>query len=299
MLKGQITGIPGVQAVFCILLFLIAATGILQPVMAANDSLSIAYRGSGGSVIGETVIFDGRNTYGNVTLIKITGPGLPAGGLPANNLNGAPGSGFPVEVNSESTWKYVWYSSTVPGVEKLQTARYTFTATDSRNPDNTAATSVMLKKPEFYITPSPNPSNPGNYVQLIGSAEQGITFAKIDVADATGRIVHTFTSPVSSSGYLSYGFHVDMDPGQYYITVSNPSLKTPYRTVMQVTAEENSTEIPPAVTLAPEFPPSPPVSATTGIPPSSALPAKSPMMPVTIVAALAICGIFILAMPRK
>jgi hypothetical protein len=299
MLKGQITGISGVYNGFCILLLMIAVTGTLQPAMAANDTLSIAYRGSGGSVIGETIIFDGHNSYGNATLIKITGPGLPAEGLPANNLNGVPGSGFLVEVSPYGVWKYVWYSSSIPGIEKLQTARYTFTATDSTHTDKTATTSVMLKKPEFYITPSPNPSNPGNYVQLIGYAEQGITFAKIDVSDATGKVMHTFTSPVSSSGYLSFGFHVDMDPGQYYVTVSNPALKTPYRTIMLVTSQENSTPIVSAVSPTPDSSLLPSLNATNGIPQPSTTPAKSPVMPVTIIGALVIFGIIAISLPRK
>ena len=56
-------GILPANKVFCILLLLCAAVGILQPVMADNGTISIAYRGSGGSYVGETVVFDGRNIY--------------------------------------------------------------------------------------------------------------------------------------------------------------------------------------------------------------------------------------------
>ena len=80
-----------VNRIFYAVLLLFAAACILQPVMADNGTITIAYRGSGGSYIGETVVFDGRNTYGNTTLIKISGLGLPPEGVPVTNLNGAAG----------------------------------------------------------------------------------------------------------------------------------------------------------------------------------------------------------------
>src|SRR5512136_3203574 len=78
--------------IFSSLLLLCAAACILQPVMAENGTITIAYRGSGGSYIGDTVVFDGRNTYGNTTLIKVSGLGLPPEGVPVTNLNGAAGT---------------------------------------------------------------------------------------------------------------------------------------------------------------------------------------------------------------
>ena len=82
-------GIIPVNKIFCSFLLLCAAACVLQPVMADNGTITIAYRGSGGGYIGDTIVFDGRNTFGNTTLLKITGPGLPAEGVPVNNLNGA------------------------------------------------------------------------------------------------------------------------------------------------------------------------------------------------------------------
>ena len=62
------------------LILFIAIAVCLQPVMAANDSISIAYRGAGGNYIGDTIIFDGYNHVGNITVLKVTGPDcLPAG----------------------------------------------------------------------------------------------------------------------------------------------------------------------------------------------------------------------------
>lgn len=288
------------RRIFCSLLLLFAAACVLQPVLADNGTISIAYRGAGGSYVGDTVVFDGKNTYGNTTLIKITGPGLPAEGVPANNLNGAVGTGTPVKGDQYGAWKFGWYASTVPGVEKLKTGRYTFTATDSVDPAKSATTLFMLKKPEYSITASPNPVAPGNYIELNGVAEAGISTAKIEIIDASGRVMRTYTSPVSSSGYFNYGFHEDMGPGQYQVKVSNPSLKAPFGTVLSVAAEGNSTPVAPVMTTEPVSPV--PTTVMTEIaspvPATPTLPAKSPVAPVTVLAAL-VAGVFILRISRR
>ncbi len=64
-----------INQIFSVLVLLIAAICIIQPVLGANGTVTIAYRGSGGSYIGDTVIFDGKNTVGNITFLRITGPG--------------------------------------------------------------------------------------------------------------------------------------------------------------------------------------------------------------------------------
>jgi hypothetical protein len=292
-------GIIPEHKIFCSILLLCAAACVLQPVMAENGTITIAYRGSGGGFIGDTIVFDGRNTFGNTTLLKITGPGLPSEGVQLKNLNSPSGTTTSVGVDEYGMWKFAWYASTVPGLEKLQTAKYTFTASDSANPVQSSSTSVMLKKPEFYITVSPNPSNPGDYINLIGAAEQGITSAKIEVTDASGRVLHVFTSPVGASGYLSYGFHSDMEPGQYTVTVSNPSLKAPYRTVLSVVAPEGS--LPVTTVMTPEPQSALPTAEVTGEPTASPAsetsPAKSPASPLTILVAL-MTGVIIAGISR-
>lgn len=282
------------------LLLLCAAACVLQPVMADNGTLTIAYRGVGEGYIGETFVFDGMNTFGNTTLLKITGLGLPASGVPVNNLNGPDGTATAVGVDKEGKWKYVWYGSAVPGMEKLQTARYTFTAMDSENPEHATTTTLKLNKPEFYITASPNPSNPGDYIVLTGSAEKDITYVKIEVADASGKVLHVFTSPVGSNGYLGYSFHGDMDPGQYTVTMTNPSLQTPFRTILSV--------VPPAGTpvVTTVVPPEDPSSIRTVDKTLAASPApvsetrtpKTPVALLTILGALT-AGIMVAGITRR
>ncbi|MDP3563115.1 MAG: hypothetical protein Q8R70_01355, partial [Methanoregula sp.] len=224
---------------FSVLVLLIAAICIIQPVLGVNGTVSIAYRGSGGNYIGDTIIFDGKNTVGNITFIRITGPGLPSEGVPIYDLNGSAGSGNPVEVNPDGTWKLAWYTSSIKGVEKMQTARYYFTAADLVHPEMSSTTSVLMKKAEFYATLSPNPATFEEYVSLVGSAERGVSYVRIDITDTNGKIRRTYTSPVSASGYFNYGFHVDMQPGQYNLKVSNPSIKSPLLLVLTIVPPQN------------------------------------------------------------
>ena len=274
----------------CVLLLLCAAACVLQPVMADNGTFTIAYRGYGGRYIGDTIVFDGRDTYGNTILLTITGVGLPSEGVPLSNLNSPPGTATTVGVDRDGTWKYVWYAANTPGLEKMQTSRYIFTATDSADPDKSASTFLSLEKPEFSISASPNPVRPGEYLMLTGHAKQDITFAKITITDSSGKVVHTYTSPVTSSGDFSYNFHVNMDPGQYIVTVSNPALKAPFNTVISVVPDEGTQPVTTAMTLN-EGSPVPTTEETLPAPVSNPSPTKSPVAPPTILAALVAGGI--------
>jgi hypothetical protein len=218
---------------FPVVLFCMAVL-IIQPVLGSDGTITVAYRGSGGGYIGDTVIFDGLNTFGNTTLIKISGPGLPSVGVPLYDLNGAPGSGNMAEVGPDGLWKFAWYTSSIRGIEKMQTARYTITVSSLYGGSATSSTFIVMKKPELFITPSPNPVTPGSYVQLTGVAEHNVDSVNIVVTDATGKVLHSYTSPVSASGYLNYAFHVDMPPGQYTIIMSNPAMGNPFRTSLMV-----------------------------------------------------------------
>ena len=291
-------GFLPVNKVFCSFLLLVAAACILQSAMAENGTISIAYRGLGEGYIGDTIVFDGYNTFGNTTLIKITGPGLPAEGVPADNLDGPSGTATPVEGDRYGMWKFVWDSSGVPGLDKLTTGVYTFSATDLSNPNQSATSRVTLNKPVYSISASPNPVYPGQYIELTGYAEQGLSSAKIDITDSSGRVLHSFTTPVSSSGYFSYGFHGNMDPGQYPVTVSNPALKAPFGTVISVIPERGTLPVS-TVTTAEQIssvPATDVTAAMTTVPVPDSTPTPSPVSPVTVLAALitgvVICGIF-------
>ncbi len=219
---------------FFFLALFIAVMCIIQPVLAQDDSMIISYRGSGGYYLGDTIIFDGKNTAGSTTLLKISGPGLPDEGVPVYDFNGVPGSGNTIPVNEDGTWRFVWYSANSAGVEKIRTARYTITASDLTNPEKTASLAILLKLPDFYISPQQREVNPGDYVQLNGITELGITGVEIDIADSNGTILRSYTSSVSSSGYFNYGFRADIQPGYYFVSVSNPAMKKVLRTRISV-----------------------------------------------------------------
>jgi hypothetical protein len=145
--------------------------------------------------------------------LKISGPDLPSQGVPVYDLNGIPGLGNTAPVNQDNSWKFVWSSAKIVGVEKIVTARYTITAFDLTNPEKTASVSILMKKPEFYINPQQSQVNPGDYVQVNGNAERGVTEVKIDISNSNGTILRSYTSSVSGSGYFNCGFRADMQPG--------------------------------------------------------------------------------------
>ena len=218
--------------------------GLGQPVMAQGENISISYRGAGGYFVGDMIIFDGKNSAGNDTVLEISGPNLAPLGVPLDNLNGMPGTGTLVPVNQDGSWKFIWYSSKSIGGEKLETARYTITAADIRSPEKTSSTSILLKKPEFYINPVSNPINVGNYIQLNGYVEQGTTQVRIDISDSSGTLLRTDTFSVGGSGYFDYGYRVDIPPGQYSVVVSSPSQQNTLRTVLTVISPAAKSPVP-------------------------------------------------------
>ncbi|MFZ2072896.1 MAG: PEGA domain-containing protein [Methanoregula sp.] len=213
-----------IPEIFPVVLILIILALCIVPAYAQNGTVSIEYRGAGGYYVGDSIIFDGKNTIGNTTVIKITGPGLPAEGVPPYNLTDAPGTGNTVVTDASGTWSFYWDSSRAVGTENLDTARYTFTVFDMSNPQDTASSSVYLRGPEFYVTMSPNPAALNDYVQLVGKVETASDTMEINVMDISGNKVHTYNSPVSAGGYFQYGFHVDMPPGLYTVTINSPSI---------------------------------------------------------------------------
>jgi hypothetical protein len=284
--------------IFFFLFLFIAVMCIMHPVLAQEGSMIISYRGSGGYYLGDTVIFDGKTTVGTPTLLKISGPGLPREGVPVYDLNGVPGSGNTVPVNEDGTWRFVWYSATLAGSEKIRTARYTITAFDRTNPEKTASVTILLKMPDFYINPQQREVTPGDYVQLNGITELGVTELKIDISDSNGTILRSYTSPVSGSGYFDYGFRADMQPGDYFVRVSNPAMKEVLRTTITV-VPQGGTPLP-ATTTSPISTPSESVSVPpTPTPhldqPVASSPSAIPLPPFIAIAGLIISGIIALA----
>jgi hypothetical protein len=275
------------------LVLLSAVVFCMVPVNAADGTVTIENRGSGGAYIGDTVIFNGHNSVGNMTVLRLSGPDLPAGGVPVYDINGEEGTGNPVQVNADGSWRFVWYTSNIHGVSQMQTARYYITAFDFNDPTKTAVASVMMKKPDFSVTPSPNPVVVGKYLQLLGMAEQGTKNVHIEIADGRGEIFHTYDTSASASGYFNYGFHVDMKPGTYYITITSPSVSAPYTTPLSVIALENESSVTTPL----------PVDTRSGTPPvtnasgsTAATPTKKssslPLSPVPVIAGL--IGAFVL-----
>jgi hypothetical protein len=280
----------------------IAVMCIIQPVLAQDGSPIISYRGSGGYYLGDTIVFDGKTTVGTPALLKISGPGLPREGVPVYDLNGVPGSGNTVPVNEDGTWRFVWYSASIAGSEKIRTARYTITAFDLTNPEKTASVTILLKMPDSYISPQQHEVKTGDYVQLNGITELGVTELKIDIADSNGTILRSYTSPVSGSGYFNYGFRADVQPGEYFVSVSNPAMKEVLRTTITVVPPEETPL--PATTTFPISTPSESVSvAPTPLPnltqPVASSPSAIPLSPIITISGLMISGTIILVWSNR
>jgi hypothetical protein len=282
------------------LVMLIMVICIIQPALAVQGAVTISYRGAGGYIIGDVITFDGRNTVSNITLLKISGPDLPEAGVPVYNLNGVAGSGNSVPVNADGTWKFVWDTANIAGVEKLMTVRYTITAYDQSSPEKKASTSILLKKPGFYINPQTGSINPGDYVQVSGSAEQGVTYVKIEIVDPEGTVLHTFVSPVSGTGFFNYGFRADMQPGRYSVRVSNPALMDSLTTTLAVVSPGTNTTA--STTAVITSSPAETVTVLTTAPPqqtatvgsSASLTPSIPLSPFIPVAGLVISGLIVI-----
>jgi hypothetical protein len=278
-------------------IMLIAVAFLICPVLAVEGSVAISYRGAGGYTIGDVIIFDGRDTVSNVTLLKISGPGLPDVGVPLYDLNGIAGSGNIVPVNADSIWKFSWDTSNTAGVDKLMTARYTITAFDQAHPEKMASTSVLLKKPGFYINPQPGVVYTGDYAEVSGSAEQGVTYVKIEIVNPEGGILRTFISPVSGTGFYDYGFRVDMQPGRYTVRVSNPALKDIATTIVNVVSPETYNPEISTPAVQQETTPFPAVSspeqATPATPGTSVTP-PIPLSSLTLIAGLIVSGLIVI-----
>lgn len=263
------------------LIIILCMTGVVS---AANGTVTLTYRFAGDSYIGDTVYFDGTNTAGNVTVLKITGPGLPIAGVPLYDATGAVGSGNTIDVGKNNYWSFAWDTNRMKGNNLLQTARYTVTAYDRDHPEISSVIPIMLKRPEFYVVVSQNPVGAGDYVQLTGFAEKGVRYVKIDIVDPSGNIVHTFMSPVDTTGYFQYGFRVDMLPGDYRIIISNPSMKSGLNQSLTVaiptTTQTNLTQI--GTTTIPVLTTPIPAPATT-----SPAPTNIPLSPICAIAGIA------------
>jgi hypothetical protein len=280
-----------VKSLFLALCLLGAVMCLVMPIAAANGTITISYRGSGGNYIGDTIIFDGKNTIGNTTVIKISGLGLPPEGVPVYDLSGTPGSGNIVQVDAKGMWTFSWYSY-LGDTSKLQTSRYTFIASDISSPGQTATTSVMLKKPEFYMIATPASPGTGDYVTFEGIAERGVSYVKIDVLDTSGTVLHTFMSPVSYDGSFAYSFHVDMNPGQYNVIGSNPSMKNNLALGLTIAAPETPATIQPiSATTTPVSTQAIETSAVTTMPQT---PGKTGIASTTIILALGVVGVLLI-----
>ncbi len=66
-----------VPKIFSGILFLVLIAVCMVPVSADNGAVTITYRGAGGYYVGDTIAFDGKNTFGNTTVVRIPARDCP------------------------------------------------------------------------------------------------------------------------------------------------------------------------------------------------------------------------------
>ena len=108
----------------------------------------------------------------------------------------------------------------------MQTARYYITAFDLSDPAKTATTSIMMAKREFYVVPTRNPVETGEYIQLLGTAEGGAPDVHIEIQDMSGTILHVYDTSATNMGFFNYDFHIDMPPGDYPVVLTSATMKS-------------------------------------------------------------------------
>ncbi|MGB8308501.1 MAG: PEGA domain-containing protein [Methanoregula sp.] len=248
------------------LLLLVVLIVCIVPVSGQSGSMSISYRGDGSYYIGDSILLDGTNNVGNTTVIVLTGPGLPADGVPPYAPTGVAGTGDTIHTDPSGTWNFIWDTGRTVGASQLYTSRYTLTVYDLSNPAINSSASIFLRQPGFYATVTPNPAVLNNYVQLTGNVESATNTIEIKITDAHGNLMHTYDAPVSANGYFQFGFHVDMSPGTYSITFSSPTLPnslTEMLTIVASNANLTTSTIMPSQTTVTGAPATPQITPPT------------------------------------
>ncbi|WAC04012.1 MAG: hypothetical protein OS112_05920 [Methanoregula sp.] len=142
----------------------------------------------------------------------------------------------------------------------------------------------------------PSSARAGDYVEITGIAESGVDYIKFNVSDdASGKVVHTYLAPVSGTGSFQYGFHVDMNPGQYNIVGTNPSMGNNLAAVLTVIepqatgnpADSNVTVQPTSLTTLVQTQADETTTVTTNM---EGTLSKTGIAPVTIILALCVFG---------
>ncbi len=156
--------------------------------------------------IGDMVLLSGYSYGSDTVYLFLTGPNLPTDGVALNNVNRPTSQGgfTTVDVNSDGSWSYKWYTGQTGG--KLDAGAYTVWVVDRPVGRSNLGSAV-------YSTITVNLLRPG--ISTGTSSSPG------------GLEVNT--TPAGASLFLNGKFEgatpltvPDLDPGTYVATLSNP-----------------------------------------------------------------------------
>jgi hypothetical protein len=185
----------GCGTMFIVLLAVIVLVGI--PAQAAPTTETY---------IGDMVLLSGYSSGSDTVYLFLTGPNLPVDGVALNNINRPTGQGgfTAVDVNSDGSWSYKWYTGQTGG--KLDAGAYTVWVVDR------PVGRTNLGSAEYSTIPV-NLMRPG--ISTSTSASPGGLEVNTTPAGATLFLNGKFegTTPLTVP---------DLDPGTYVATLSSP-----------------------------------------------------------------------------
>jgi hypothetical protein len=199
----------GCVTLLIVLLAVIALAGIQAQAAPATDTY-----------IGDMVLLSGYSYGSDTVYLFLTGPNLPSDGVALNNVNRPTDQGgfTTVDVNSDGSWSYKWYTGQTGG--KLDAGAYTVWVVDrpvGRSNLGSAEYStitVNLMRPGISTGTSASPGGlevnttpPGATLFLNGKFE-GTTPLTIPDLDPG-----TYMATLSSPGYMNTSVQVEIQAG--------------------------------------------------------------------------------------
>lgn len=216
--------------------------------IGADGTITITVRGSTDFYIGDRISFDGTSNASQSLVLKITGPGLSADGVPLDNPSGSAGSGSLVTVGSNGKWTYTWDTSLLSNTS-IQTAKYTVYAVDLANPTVSTKIGVMIHKKTLSFTLTPNPVPLGQTITLEGSTTADVSQVRFDLVRvpelASERSSIGYDIRLAADGSFTKQFHADLPAGTYAATVKTPdgSLSSTQSYVIGLNQTESAAEV--------------------------------------------------------
>jgi hypothetical protein len=196
--------------VWLALMFLVAVL-VGSPVQAAPATETF---------LGDMVLLSGFSSGSDTVYLFLTGPNLPVNGVALDNVNRATDQGgfTVVDVNSDGSWSYKWYTGQTGG--KLDAGAYTVWVVDrpvgraNLGSADYSTITVNLQRPGISVG---NPASPGG-LEVITTPTGATLFLNGKFKGTTpvtvpGLDPGTYVASLSSPGYRNQSVQFDVQSG--------------------------------------------------------------------------------------